>query len=138
MFKYFIGWEYHISNLMTLKNSLVRLPLGGGKGGLSINPSEYTEDELKKITQGFIQQIHPNIGPYNDIPAPDLGTNSKIIDWMSNEFNNLQYDKTNINMGTFTGKSITNGGSYGRLEATGQGVVNTILKHTEINNIQWE
>ena len=127
-----------LATWMTLKNSLVRLPLGGGKGGLNVNPKDYQDDELKKITETFIQQIEPNIGPFVDIPAPDMGTNSKIIDWMSCEYNKLQYNSNKNNIGTFTGKSMTNYGSNGRLEATGQGVVNTIVKYAETNNFSLE
>ncbi len=123
-----------LATWMTLKNSLVRLPLGGGKGGLSIDVSKYSDDELKEITKRYIQELNPVIGPYVDIPAPDLGTNSKIIDWMSKEYIDLQYEKNKINISAFTGKSILNEGSEGRLEATGQGVVNSILKYYELTN----
>ena len=122
-----------LATWMTLKNSLVRLPLGGGKGGLDIDPRKYQKDDLKKITQSFIQEIYPNIGPYSDIPAPDMGTNSEIIDWMTEEYQNIQVDQE-FSIGTFTGKSLENGGSPGRLEATGQGVVNCITKHAELTN----
>ena len=123
-----------LATWMTLKNSLARLPLGGGKGGLKIDVNKYSEEELKEITKRFIQEINPIIGKYVDIPAPDLGTNSKIIDWMSNEYINLQYHKSPSDLATFTGKSINNGGSEGRLEATGQGIVNSILKYYNLKN----
>jgi glutamate dehydrogenase/leucine dehydrogenase len=122
-----------LATWMTLKNSLVRLPLGGGKGGLDIDPRNYQKDDLKLITQSFIQEIYQNIGPFTDIPAPDMGTNSEIIDWMSEEYQNIQVDQQFGNA-TFTGKSLINGGSHGRLEATGQGVVNSITKHAELTN----
>ena len=115
-----------LATWMTLKNSLVRLPLGGGKGGLDIDPRKYQKEDLKKITQSFIQEIYPNIGPFSDIPAPDMGTNSEIIDWMTKEYQNIQVDQ-NFSISTFTGKSLENYGSPGRLEATGQGVVNCII-----------
>ena len=124
-----------LATWMTLKNSLVGLPLGGGKGGLAIDTNKYNDEELEEITKAFIQQIHTNIGPFNDVPAPDMGTNSKIIDWMSKEYTNLQYINNENNIATFTGKSLTNQGSPGRLEATGQGVVNTIVKYAETNNM---
>lgn len=124
-----------LATWMTLKNSLVRLPLGGGKGGLSIDPTLYNDNELEKITKEFIHQIHPIIGPYQDIPAPDMGTNSKIIDWMTDEYVSLHYDENHNNIASFTGKSLKNNGSLGRLEATGQGVVNTISRYAEVNNM---
>jgi len=123
-----------LATWMTLKNSLARLPLGGGKGGLNVDPTKYNKTELEKITKSFTQEIYPNIGPYMDIPAPDMGTNSEIIDWMSNEYQNLEINSSQPLSATFTGKSLNNGGSHGRLEATGQGVVNCIAKHAELNN----
>ena len=108
---------------MTIKCALQNLPFGGAKGGVKINPDDYSEKELKKISKEFSGAISKYIGPNKDIPAPDMGTSAKIMDWMLDGYQKRGY--THIN-GTFTGKSIACGGSEGRNVATGYGVVECV------------
>ena len=114
---------------MTYKNALYDLPLGGGKGGVCINPYDLKDDELEKLSKNFISLIHNNIGEDKDIPAPDVGTNSQVINWMDDELFRLTGKKNN-----FTGKSVENRGCNGRTEATGYGVVQTLKFWAEKNN----
>ncbi len=98
--------------LMMIKNAIVSVPFGGGKGGLQIDPTKLNEKELETVTRQFTRELAANIGPTVDIPAPDLNTNSKIMDWIADEYGNPA---------VVTGKSLSNGGSAGREEATGLG-----------------
>lgn len=110
----------NLAILMTLKNALHRLPFGGAKGGVAINPSEFSDRELYLISRTYVQRFAPDIGPTHDIPAPDMGTNEKIMDWMVGEYKRIHPGQEYL--GAFTGKSIENGGARGRKEATGRGV----------------
>jgi glutamate dehydrogenase (NAD(P)+) len=105
---------------MTIKCSLLKLPLGGAKGGLKINPYDYSERDLKKISKGFCKALHKYIGPNRDIPAPDMGTNSQIMDWMTASYQEINKSH---NKAVFTGKSLLYNGSQGRNEATGRGLM---------------
>ena len=105
---------------MTLKSALQNIPFGGAKGGIKFNPLDYSEEDIKLVTIGYTKAISPYIGSQTDIPAPDLGTNSKIIDWMVDTYRNN--NKQNHDFSSFTGKSIAFRGSHGRTEATGRGV----------------
>ncbi len=117
-----------LSILMTLKCSANNLPLGGGKGGVIVNPKELSEGELERLSRIYAQKIAPFIGEEVDVPAPDVNTDGKIMMWMLDE-----YEKT-INKkspATFTGKPVEFGGSLGRTKATGRGgviVMNNLLK----------
>ena len=117
-----------LSILMTLKCAANNLPLGGGKGGVIVNPKELSEGELERLSRIYAQKIAPFIGEEVDVPAPDVNTDGKIMMWMLDE-----YEKT-INKkspATFTGKPVEFGGSLGRTEATGRGgviVMNNLLK----------
>ena len=102
---------------MTIKCALQNLPFGGGKGGIKIDTNKYSLDDLKLISKQFSKALSPYIGANIDIPAPDMGTNSNIIDVMTNNYRGL--NKKSV----YTGKSIPFGGSEGRLEATGRGLV---------------
>jgi len=117
-----------LAGWMTYKTALHNLPLGGGKGGLEINPHDFTNNELELISRNFITQLKDNIGEDKDIPAPDVGTNSIIMDHMNDELIKLTGKNNN-----FTGKSINNRGSQGREEATGYGIVEN-LKQWSIKN----
>jgi glutamate dehydrogenase/leucine dehydrogenase len=112
-----------LATLMSLKTAAVGLPLGGGKGGVTVNPRDLTHDELEELTRKYVRGLHQHIGPDKDIPAPDVNTDSRIIDWMVDEFEKLTGDTTKA---SFTGKSIDNGGSLGRDAATGRGGVLTL------------
>lgn len=105
---------------MTLKCSLQKLPFGGGKGGVKFNPHDHSQSELERISKGFCRALYKYIGPETDIPAPDMGTNSQVMDWMTHMYQSIT---RNHDSGAFTGKSIACGGSHGREEATGNGVV---------------
>lgn len=110
----------NLAVLMTLKNALHRLPFGGAKGGVQIDPRKYSERDLNLISKKYVQRFAPDLGPNHDIPAPDLGTNEKIIDWMVGEYKTIHPGKPYL--GSFTGKSVENGGARGRRESTGKGV----------------
>lgn len=97
---------------MMIKNALINVPFGGSKGGLQIDPKKLSKSELERLTRNFAKALSPNIGPQIDIPAPDVNTNSQIMDWIANELG----EKAIV-----TGKSIKNGGSEGREQATGLG-----------------
>ncbi len=110
--------------LMTLKSALVRLPLGGAKGGVQVNPRSLSQDELMRLTRRFTSAIGDNIGPDHDIPAPDVGTNAQIMAWMADTFVNFVPGTQRwLGQAVVTGKPIEFGGSAGRDKATGQGLV---------------
>lgn len=102
---------------MTIKCALQNLPFGGGKGGIKLDPYLYKQEDLLRISKQFSKRLAPYIGPNLDIPAPDMGTNSKIIDVMASHYPGA-YHKS-----VYTGKSLVFGGSEGRLQATGRGLV---------------
>lgn len=112
-----------LATLMSFKTAAVGLPLGGGKGGVAVNPRELSDEELEAISRKFVRQLHPHIGPDQDVPAPDVNTDSRIIDWMVDEYEKLTGDTSKA---SFTGKSLKNGGSEGREAATGRGGVITL------------
>src|SRR3990167_2123583 len=121
-----------LATLMSLKTAAVGLPLGGGKGGVAVDPKELTKKELEELSRKYAAHLSEHIGPDQDIPAPDVSTNAEIIDWMLDE-----YIKTsgNESLATFTGKCIKKGGSLGREAATGRGgviVLNEILPNQKL------
>ena len=107
-----------LSGWMAIKTAVVDIPMGGAKGGIEIDPKKLSESELEELSRNFVKKIYKDIGPDKDVPAPDVGTNSKIIDWMVDEYEKMTGEKAPA---SFTSKSIGNGGSEGRTEATGQG-----------------
>jgi glutamate dehydrogenase/leucine dehydrogenase len=107
--------------LMTIKCALVNLSLGGAKGGIKVNPKTLSEKELENLSREYVRKIYDFIGPDKDIPAPDVNTNAKIMDWMIDEYLKISNSKDIKLKATFTGKSIENDGSEGREEATGKG-----------------
>ncbi|GAE93912.1 NAD-specific glutamate dehydrogenase [Gracilibacillus boraciitolerans JCM 21714] len=110
----------NLAVLMTLKNALHDLPFGGAKGGVVVNPNDYSDRELNFISKKYVQRFAPDLGPTHDIPAPDMGTNEKIMDWMvGGEYKTIHPGQNYL--GAFTGKSVDNGGAKGRREATGKG-----------------
>ncbi|WP_408005352.1 Glu/Leu/Phe/Val family dehydrogenase [Pseudalkalibacillus berkeleyi] len=112
-----------LSMWMSLKTAIVGIPFGGGKGGIIVNPEELSEREIEELSRGFIRELEPIMGPEKDIPAPDVNTNPKIMGWMLDEFDRLRGHNV---PGFITGKPLIIGGSEGRVEATGRGVVITI------------
>jgi glutamate dehydrogenase/leucine dehydrogenase len=109
-----------LATLMSFKTAAVNIPMGGGKGGIAVDPKGLTETELEELSRKYVRHLHPHIGSDKDVPAPDVNTDSQIIDWMVDEFGKLS---GTVDAATFTGKSITKGGSAGRTAATGRGGV---------------
>jgi len=109
---------------MTFKTAVVGIPYGGGKGGIKIDPSTLSPGELERLTRRFTAMIAPIIGPEKDIPAPDVNTNGTIMGWMMDTYSALRGYSV---PGVVTGKPIELGGSLGRTEATGRGVMITAL-----------
>ena len=108
-----------LASLMTYKNSILNLPLGGAKGGVKVNPESLSKRELEALTRRFATELGPFIGPEKDIPAPDVGTNSETMAWFLDTFSlETGYSQT----GVVTGKPVEIGGSRGRESATGLGV----------------
>lgn len=109
-----------LATLMSLKTAAVGLPLGGGKGGIMVDPRQLTRAELEEISRDYARQLAPHIGSKKDIPAPDVNTNGEIMDWMVDE---LAKTTGTHDAGAFTGKTMQGGGSEGREAATGRGGV---------------
>ena len=108
-----------LSTWMTFKCCVAGLPYGGGKGGITLDPKDYSEAELERIARGYANAIAPLIGEKIDIPAPDVNTNGKVMSWMVDEYESIvKYSAP----GVFTGKPVEFGGSLARNEATGYGV----------------
>jgi glutamate dehydrogenase (NAD(P)+) len=108
---------------MTMKTSLVGVPFGGAKGGVRLDPSQYSDAELQRITRRYTHALGNNIGPEWDIPAPDLGTNAQTMVWIADTYiNTLGGAMRFAGRGVVTGKTLACGGSQGREEATGRGV----------------
>lgn len=103
---------------MTIKNAVVDVPFGGGKGGIEIDPRVLSKKELENLTREFVKHIAPIIGHNIDVPAPDVNTNAEIMEWFADEYSKIIGKKTPA---VVTGKPINKGGSEGREEATGLG-----------------
>ena len=124
-FKGGIRYHHHVdieevrslATLMTWKTALVDIPYGGGKGGIGINPSDYSKTELERISRKFFRAIDPIIGVNIDIPAPDVNTNAQIMSWFMDEYSQVH----GYTPGIVTGKPLELGGSEGREAATGRG-----------------
>jgi glutamate dehydrogenase (NAD(P)+) len=108
-----------LAALMTWKTALVDIPFGGGKGGINIDPRELNIFELERLTRKFTSRIGRILGPYRDIPAPDMNTNAQVMAWIMDEYSGRQ----GYSPAVVTGKPIGLGGSAGREAATGRGVV---------------
>ncbi|MDH5289620.1 MAG: Glu/Leu/Phe/Val dehydrogenase [Acidimicrobiia bacterium] len=109
---------------MTFKTALAGIPFGGAKGGITIDPGQYSQDEMRRVVRRFTHGLGGNIGPEHDIPAPDMGTNSQTMDWVMDTYANITPPEARQSVkGVVTGKSLACGGSLGREEATGQGVL---------------
>jgi glutamate dehydrogenase (NAD(P)+) len=114
---------------MTYKCALHDIPFGGAKGGIKFNPRDYSAGELERITRRFTFALGNNIGPEHDIPAPDVGTNAQVMVWMMDTYVSLAgSEQPHAGRGVVTGKSISAGGSHGREQATGQGIVHCITE----------
>ncbi|APY29191.1 Glu/Leu/Phe/Val family dehydrogenase [Neisseria meningitidis] len=108
-----------LSIWMTIKCCVAGIPYGGGKGGITLDPRDYSEAELERIARAYSEAISPLIGEKIDIPAPDVNTNGKIMSWMVDAYENVVKHSA---PGVFTGKPVEFGGSLARTEATGYGV----------------
>jgi len=118
-----------LATWMTWKCAVADIPLGGGKGGIIVDPSTLSVREKEELCRGWVQNMWRNIGPRQDVPAPDMGTTPQMMGWMMDEYSKLVGQFT---PGVFTGKPLGGGGSLGRTEATGYGVIYTVreaMKH---------
>src|SRR3954471_1076381 len=133
------GMRYHehaslddfkaLGAMMTWKCALMNLPFGGAKGGIKFDPRSVSRDELSRITRRFFHALGSNIGPDDDVPAPDVGTNAQTMAWaMDTYLNAVGMVKKEAAMGVVTGKPVSSGGTVGRETATGQGVVHCIAE----------
>jgi glutamate dehydrogenase len=120
---------------MTWKCAVADIPLGGGKGGVIIDPATLSVTEKERLCRGYIHQIWMNIGPRNDVPAPDVGTTPQMMGWMMDEYSRLAGEYT---PGVITGKPLGSGGSLGRTEATGFGVIHCVREALEHLKMQPE
>jgi glutamate dehydrogenase (NAD(P)+) len=122
-----------LAMLMTFKCALMELPLGGAKGGIRVDPSKLSRGELQRMTRRYTTEILPFIGPDKDVPAPDVGTNGQTMAWLMDTYSQeVGYAVP----GVVTGKPIEIGGSLGREEATGRGVVYCLIeaaRHLNMN-----
>ncbi|MEZ4315261.1 MAG: Glu/Leu/Phe/Val dehydrogenase, partial [Polyangiaceae bacterium] len=140
------GMRYHenvtlddakaLAAMMTVKCALMNLPYGGGKGGIKFNPNACSRMELQRVTRRFFHALGSNIGPETDIPAPDVGTDSRIMAWAMDTYMNSVGSGRQAVKGVVTGKPVASGGTLGREKATGQGLVHCITEWAEDHNFQ--
>lgn len=103
---------------MTIKTAVANIPMGGGKGGIVVDPDSLSEAEIERLSRGFVRLLWRDLGPEVDVPAPDMNTTPQIMSWMVDEYGKITGDTTKA---TFTGKPVSDGGSEGRGAATGLG-----------------
>jgi glutamate dehydrogenase len=118
---------------MTWKTAVADIPLGGGKGGVPVDSASLSVHEKEHLCRGWIDQMWRNIGPRQDVPAPDVGTTPQMMGWMMDEYSKLVGQYT---PGVITGKPVGGGGSLGRTEATGYGVIYAVreaMKHLKLD-----
>ena len=106
-----------LSGWMVYKCAVVDIPYGGGKGGIAIDPADYSEEELERLTRSFAMELRPLIGEDEDIPAPDVNTGQREMNWIKDTYEKLENTTA---PGVITGKALDSGGSEGRVEATGR------------------
>ncbi|MFC7155376.1 Glu/Leu/Phe/Val dehydrogenase [Halomarina halobia] len=111
-----------LSGWMVYKTAVVDIPYGGGKGGIAIDPREHSDGEMERITRAFAKELRPFIGPDRDIPAPDVNTGQREMNWIKDTYEKLENTTA---PGVITGKAPDSGGSEGRVEATGRSVMLT-------------
>lgn len=124
-----------LATLMSIKSAAVNIPMGGGKGGVVIDAKNTSDEELEAVARGFVREFKDKVGPDTDVPAPDVNTDSRIIDWMVDEYEKQTGDSTKA---SFTGKSLANGGSHGRTAATGRGGMLALREYCKANDITAE
>jgi glutamate dehydrogenase (NAD(P)+) len=116
-----------LAEVMSWKTALVDVPFGGAKGGLNCDPLELSRAELERVTRKFISRIHRVLGPMRDVPAPDMGTNEEVMAWVLDEYSSRHgYSPASV-----TGKPVELGGSPGRRQATGRGVMLVLKEHVK-------
>ncbi len=103
---------------MTIKCAVAGIPMGGGKGGITVDPKKLSKGELERLSRGWVRAMQPVLGPKRDVPAPDVNTTPEIMAWMVDEYEKLTGEKSGA---AFTGKPVGKGGSEGRVEATALG-----------------
>jgi len=119
---------------MTWKCAVADIPLGGGKGGIVLDPATLSNGEKERLCRAFVRSLWQVIGPRQDVPAPDVGSNPQMMGWMMDEYSVITGQYT---PGVITGKPVGGGGSLGRREATGYGVIYTVreaMKHLKIDS----
>ena len=116
---------FGLATIMTWKTALMDIPFGGAKGGVAVDPRKLTPLELERLTRRFTQRISIILGPYRDIPAPDVNTNAQVMAWILDEFSN----RHGYTPAVVTGKPLQLGGSLGREEATGRGVMYVMAEY---------
>ena len=109
-----------LSGWMVYKCAAVDVPYGGGKGGIKLDPAEYSESELERITRAYAKELRPLVGEDRDIPAPDVNTGQREMNWIKDTYETLE---GTTEPGVVTGKALESGGSEGRVEATGRSVM---------------
>lgn len=126
-----------LSIWMTIKTSVLDLPLWWGKWGIIVNPKELSENELEQLSRWYIREIYKYIWSGLDVPAPDVNTNWKIMSWMMDEYSSLVWKYT---PGAFTWKPLEAGWSLWRDKATAQGWIYALLKILELNgeSLEWK
>lgn len=122
-----------LATLMTWKTALLDLPFGGAKGGVDVDVKKLSRNELERLTRKFTERIAIILGPYRDIPAPDVGTNGQVMAWMLDEYS----AKKGYTPAIVTGKPVDLGGSLGREEATGRGVMIVMREAAKDYGVPW-
>jgi glutamate dehydrogenase (NAD(P)+) len=123
-----------LATLMTWKTALLDLPFGGAKGGVNVDSHRLSVRELERLTRKFTERIALALGPYRDIPAPDVGTNAQTMAWMLDEYS----QKKGYSPAVVTGKPVSLGGSLGREEATGRGVMIAMREAARDFGVPWK
>lgn len=124
-----------LAMLQTWKNALVNLPFGGAKGGVVCDPRKLSLREKESLTRRYTSEIMPVIGPSEDIPAPDAGTDAQVMAWLLDTYSMMVGHQE---LGAVTGKPVLLGGSVGREDATGRGVMNVLRKFLATQNKSFE
>jgi glutamate dehydrogenase (NAD(P)+) len=114
-----------LATIMTWKTALMDIPFGGAKGGITIDPKRLSKLELERLTRRFTQRISIVLGPYRDVPAPDVNTNAQVMAWILDEYSS----RHGYTPAAVTGKPLSLGGSLGREEATGRGVMDVMMEY---------
>ncbi|MEK9659057.1 MAG: Glu/Leu/Phe/Val dehydrogenase dimerization domain-containing protein [Chloroflexota bacterium] len=113
-----------LAALMSYKTALLDIPFGGAKGGIQVDPATLSTAELNRLTRRYTRSIHHLLGPYRDVPAPDMGTNAQTMAWVMDEYGQLH----GATQAVVTGKPVELGGSLGREQATGRGALDVLTE----------